>query len=137
LIAWRRFEAIPEDPLPWLLGVARRVLSHQFRQDRRRGALTERLHSFGIASSTPPSLPSDLDSELAAGLLLLSAREREALLLVAWEGLEPDRAARVLGCSAVAFRVRLHRARRRIAAHLVATEVRGNPAYPRMTEELS
>jgi RNA polymerase sigma-70 factor (ECF subfamily) len=39
-------------------------------------------------------------------------------LLVAWEGLDPTCAARVAGCSSAAFRVRLHRARRKAAAHL-------------------
>ncbi len=43
VVCWRRFEEIPVDPLPWLLGVARRVLSTQRRGERRRGALHERL----------------------------------------------------------------------------------------------
>jgi RNA polymerase sigma-70 factor (ECF subfamily) len=36
------------------------------------------------------------------------------LLLTAWEGLTTDQAATVLGCSPQAFRVRAHRARRRL-----------------------
>jgi DNA-directed RNA polymerase specialized sigma24 family protein len=48
----------------------------------------------------------------------LSPREREALLLVAWEGLDPQRAARVVGCAPAAFRARLYRARRQLAAQL-------------------
>jgi RNA polymerase sigma-70 factor (ECF subfamily) len=43
VVCWRRFEEVPVDPLPWLLGVARRVLSTQRRGERRRGALNERL----------------------------------------------------------------------------------------------
>lgn len=43
VVCWRRFEDVPVDPLPWLLGVARRVLSTQRRGERRRGALHERL----------------------------------------------------------------------------------------------
>jgi RNA polymerase sigma-70 factor (ECF subfamily) len=43
VVCWRRFEEVPVDPLPWLLGVARRVLSTQRRGERRRGALHERL----------------------------------------------------------------------------------------------
>jgi RNA polymerase sigma-70 factor (ECF subfamily) len=43
VVCWRRFEEVPVDPLPWLLGVARRVLSTQRRGERRRGALQERL----------------------------------------------------------------------------------------------
>ncbi len=43
VVCWRRFEEVPVYPLPWLLGVARRVLSTQRRGERRRGALHERL----------------------------------------------------------------------------------------------
>jgi RNA polymerase sigma-70 factor (ECF subfamily) len=65
----------------------------------------------------------------------LSEREREALLLVAWEGLDSRRAAQVVGCSPAAFRVRLHRARRRVAD---ALETESNPApHPSIAEEAS
>ena len=37
-------------------------------------------------------------------------------MLVAWEGLDAQRAAVVIGCSQRAFAMRLHRARRRLAA---------------------
>jgi DNA-directed RNA polymerase specialized sigma24 family protein len=42
-------------------------------------------------------------------------------LLVAWEGLDPQRAARVVGCAPAAFRARLYRARRVLAARLDLT----------------
>ncbi len=35
LIAWRRVDDVPAEPLPWLLGVARRVLANQRRGERR------------------------------------------------------------------------------------------------------
>jgi RNA polymerase sigma-70 factor (ECF subfamily) len=60
------------------------------------------------------------DPELAAGFAALSERDREVLRLVAWEGLSLRDAARVLGCSAVACRVRYHRAKSRLAARLDA-----------------
>ncbi|MFI6280318.1 RNA polymerase sigma factor [Streptomyces sp. NPDC050988] len=44
----------------------------------------------------------------------MSDRDREVLMLVSWDGLEPPVAARVMGCSRGAFLVRLHRARRRL-----------------------
>ena len=56
--------------------------------------------------------------ELTDALRVLTEREREALLLVAWDGLSPRDAAVVAGCSSSAFRVRLHRARGRVAAQL-------------------
>src|SRR5690242_18532311 len=46
LVAWRRLDAVPEDGLPWLLGVARRVLANQRRGAARRAALVERLSSL-------------------------------------------------------------------------------------------
>ena len=121
LVAWRRLDSLGEDPLPWLLGVARRVLANQHRAERRRGALTARLGSVlpGPAPDWDP--PAAMSDELAVAMVRLSPQEREALLLVAWEGLEPGRAARAAGCSAAAFRGRLHRARRHVAAALADT----------------
>jgi DNA-directed RNA polymerase specialized sigma24 family protein len=52
----------------------------------------------------------------------LSERDREALLLIAWEGLDPARAAQVAGCSRATFAVRLHRARKRLDRTLFALE---------------
>jgi RNA polymerase sigma-70 factor, ECF subfamily len=110
-IAWRRLDDVPDDALPWLLGCARRVLSHQHRRARRDYALLDRLEA-GVTGPAPN------DGALASALSKLSDRDREVLLLIAWEGLEPTQAARVLGCSRSALAVRLYRARRRLAAHL-------------------
>jgi RNA polymerase sigma-70 factor, ECF subfamily len=119
LVAWRRVDEVPADPLPWLLGTARRVLANQRRGGRRRAALGNRLRED---LATDPggglSLPPGLSDELAAALAKLSDRQREALLLVAWEGLSPQQAACAAGCSAATFRVRFHRARQQVAAHL-------------------
>lgn len=118
LVAWRRLDSLGDDPLPWLLGVARRLLANQRRAERRRGALTLRLEGLVSGQSATWEPPAEMSDRLAAAMTSLSPREREALLLVAWEELEPDRAARAAGCSPAAFRVRLHRARRRIAGQL-------------------
>jgi DNA-directed RNA polymerase specialized sigma24 family protein len=63
-------------------------------------------------------LAGGLDPELEAALWRLSEIEREAVLLVAWEHLTTVAAAASLGISRTAFRVRLHRAGRRLAAEL-------------------
>jgi RNA polymerase sigma-70 factor (ECF subfamily) len=57
---------------------------------------------------------------------MLSERDREVLLLIAWEGLDRARTAAALGCSSEAVSTRLHRARSRLAAALerVASEDR-------------
>ena len=52
----------------------------------------------------------------------LSERDREVLMLVAWEGLDPAGAARVAGCTRATFAVRLHRARKRLDRALFALE---------------
>jgi RNA polymerase sigma factor (sigma-70 family) len=120
LVAWRRLEEIGDDPLPWLLAVARRVLANQRRGDHRRTALVQRLSGATAAADPGWEPPAAMSPELAAALAGLSPREREALLLVAWEGLEPARAARAAGCSPATFRVRLHRARGRVRDQLAA-----------------
>jgi RNA polymerase sigma-70 factor (ECF subfamily) len=124
LVAWRRLDEIPDRTLPWLLGVARRVLADQRRAVRRRRSLSERLHvgalTDGRARDWEP--PSGLTPELASALAALTEHEREALLLVAWDELSATDASRVAGCSAVAFRVRLHRARKRVADRLGVEE---------------
>jgi RNA polymerase sigma factor (sigma-70 family) len=123
LVAWRRLDTLGDDPLPWLLGVARRVLANQQRGDRRRGALAARLQSLVPAHAPDWEPPAAMSDELASAMVRLSPHEREALLLVAWEGLEPARAARAAGCSPAAFRARLHRARRHVGAVLAESSV--------------
>jgi RNA polymerase sigma-70 factor, ECF subfamily len=120
LVAWRRIDSVPVDALPWLLGVARRVLANQRRSEARRGALVDRL--AGVVSRGAVAEPAgEAFGELGDAIAALSPRQREALLLVAWEGLDPQRAARVVGCAPAAFRARLYRARRVLAARLDLT----------------
>jgi RNA polymerase sigma-70 factor (ECF subfamily) len=122
LVAWRRLDDVPDDPLPWLLGVARKVISGQLRGDARRAALHERMLTERTTARRPvPDLPPDpadvvasRDSALAA-LEQLSPMDREALTLLAWDGLDTRQAAEALGISLVAFAVRLHRARKRLS----------------------
>lgn len=61
------------------------------------------------------------ESRVAEALMRLSAKDREAITLVAWEGLRPSEAAVVVGQSPMAFRVRLHRAKRRLREQLGAS----------------
>jgi RNA polymerase sigma-70 factor (ECF subfamily) len=115
LTAWRRLDDVPSDPLPWLLGIARRILANRRRSEARTAALHHRL-----ATTEQPQASDDrrgvwLDEKVENALRALSERDREILLLVAWDGLEPARAARALGARPGAFAVRLHRARRRLA----------------------
>ncbi len=74
--------------------------------------------------------PVELDPTLDRALRGLSQLDREALLLVAWEDLTPGQAAKALGISPVAFRVRLLRARRRFRASL--EEAQAAPPSPHL-----
>lgn len=108
-IAWRRWDDLPTShPLPWLYGVARRVLANARRGARRQDAVVRQLVRVGSYSEEPRT------GELIAALAELSERDREALLLLAWEGLSTREASTALGITHSAFRVRAHRARRRL-----------------------
>lgn len=113
-IAWRRFAEIPEQPLPWLLGVARHVLWRLRRAQGRRDALIERVAATVAASVVDHADVLARRELAAAGLAALSERQREAVLLIAWDGLSQREAAAVVGCAPTAFAVRLHRARARL-----------------------
>src|SRR4029450_12308672 len=56
LVAWRRLSGVAggELALPWLYGVARRVVSEDRRSGRRRDRLLARLSTLGRASDDPP-----------------------------------------------------------------------------------
>lgn len=120
-VAWRRRDLIPEQPLPWLFAIAIRVIANQRRSGKRRRRLGDRLEQE--SSYLPDPEPVDLlhrRDSFAAAFERLSEGDREVLRLIAWDGLASEEAASVLGCSGTAFRVRLHRARRRLAKHLEA-----------------
>jgi RNA polymerase sigma factor (sigma-70 family) len=117
LVAWRRRATLPDDALPWLYGVARRVLSDQRRGASRRRKLRQRLRSAAVEHGPQLELS---DRGLANALGRLSGADREALLLCYWEELEPAQMARVMGCSRGAATVRLHRARTRLRRELEA-----------------
>ncbi|MDA0173538.1 sigma-70 family RNA polymerase sigma factor [Solirubrobacter taibaiensis] len=149
LVAWRRLDEVPEEPLPWLYGTAKHVLANRrrdaARHARRIGAAAaesgvtaargdrgggdaehgddpaaRRRHAArAVADATRD--PADRLAERDAALRAftgLSEPDREALRLVAWERLSLADAARVAGVSRPAFAMRVHRARRRLAARL-------------------
>jgi RNA polymerase sigma-70 factor (ECF subfamily) len=122
LVVWRRLERVPDEPLPWLLGVARRVLANRRRSESRAAALNERL-----AGGRPPQEPTvvspEVDDRVQRALAGLGERDRELVLLIAWEGLRVNEAAQALGVRAGTLAVRLHRARQRLARALADQDV--------------
>lgn len=118
LVAWRRLSDVPGDPLPWLIVVARNTVSGHQRSSYRRSALQNQLEA--LERVAPSAMGADVTAteraETLRALAALTGNEREALLLIAWDGLTSADAAAVAGCTAAAFHVRLHRARRRLRA---------------------
>jgi RNA polymerase sigma-70 factor, ECF subfamily len=112
VVACRRLDRVPQDALPWLLAGARRVLANKRRGAARMQALVDRLARSATVGSAGSGDAMDL---VGIGLGELSERDREVLLLSAWEDLQPSQIATVLGCSRTAAAVRLHRARKRLA----------------------
>ena len=124
MVLARRLDDAPTgaaDVLPWLYGVARRVLANQLRGKRRRSALQDRSQELAVcASRADQDLASVATRDIAIrqGLLTLTEKDREALLLVAWDGLRYEEAARAMGCTHAAFRQRIARARKRLLAQI-------------------
>lgn len=116
LVAWRRPEEVPAGDAGrlWLYGVARRVLSNQRRGERRRGRLAARLRADRQEAVVPGPDEVAGGDEVLRALARLSERDREILLLAAWEGLSHGEIATVLGCSENASAIRVHRARGRL-----------------------
>jgi RNA polymerase sigma-70 factor, ECF subfamily len=112
LSAWRRIDEVPSDPLPWLLGIARGVLSNRRRGQDRNAALITRLRTEHLAHQNPSA--NELDAALVTALGSLSGSDQELLLLVAWERLDTEQLAEVVGLAKGTVAVRLHRARRRL-----------------------
>jgi RNA polymerase sigma-70 factor (ECF subfamily) len=127
LIAWQKFAKIPpgDHAKLWLFGVARNLPLKGFRQHRVADALVERL--AGELRSAPTEhaqIDDQAQAVLRAALAALPERDREILMLTAWEGLTPTEIATVMGISANVVRVRLHRARTRIERRLAGEPTR-------------
>lgn len=132
--AWRRIDEVPsgDGELPWLYTVAGYTLNNLRRGIRRQWAVADRLREHigreytgtAIAADAATSNPgSGVDRRLdriGEALAALSPEDRELLQLTLWEELTPAELAQMLGVEAGVVRSRLHRARTRLRAALVA-----------------
>lgn len=120
LVCWRRLDELPEEPLPWAYGVARNCLANAQRGSRRQQRLAAR-----IATVDPPATamagPGPTDDVLHDALAALRPDDAELLRLWAWEQLAPAEIAVVLGITANAASIRLHRARGKLKDQLRKT----------------
>jgi len=112
LVLWRRLDVVPsDDPLPWCYAVARGCLANAQRSVRRQARLAEKL------ASAPVDAPPD-DTELHLALARLPEPEQELLRLWAWEQLQPHEIGLAMDLTPNAVSIRLHRARKKLAAFL-------------------
>ena len=105
-VVWRRRDLIPDQPLPWLYGIALRVVANQPRSSARRGRLHDRLEQEASSQGAVPEAFDALHHRdvFSRAFRLLAEDDREVLRLIAWDGLDSAEAASVLGCSSAAFR---------------------------------
>lgn len=112
-----RYRADWESALPWLYGIANKLVAEHRRAERRRLRSLERLASTATSSTEvadggqPP-----VSRDLVHALRRLPAGERDALLLVAWGELSYDETAEALGVPVGTVRSRISRARHRLQA---------------------
>ncbi len=124
LTAWRTRRRIPNPALPWLLAVALGHVRNELRSERRQRGLHERFALLEACAASAPDAAVTAEERTVAlqALAGLPPADREALLLVAWDGLTTDQAAAVLGCRPGGLRTRLHRARQRLGSDIIAAK---------------
>ncbi|MCW2918736.1 MAG: putative sigma factor [Actinomycetia bacterium] len=130
LIAFRRrqsYDLARTNAAPWLYGIAtkligehRRAEVRMFRAYARTGVdpLVVEAHDEGVIAAVTAQGQS---SRLAVALASLKARDRDALLLIAWGDLSYEETARALAVPVGTIRSRLNRARRQLREALGAS----------------
>jgi RNA polymerase sigma factor (sigma-70 family) len=134
-VAWRRREDLPWDcPLPWLYGVAYKVLANQWRSRFRQRRATAH---FRASEDDPDPGPEPQvvraadEQQVLDALAALRPDDREVIRLAAWEDLSRDEVAAALDCSANAATKRLNRALDHLAAELGTTGRNGQRFFRR------
>lgn len=116
--AWRNLSSMrdPTRPLPWLYGIARNVVGEYYHSAARHPEQpAEDMGERAVAARTDAV---DASIDVTRALRSLSADDQEILMLSAWEDLTPKDIAEVLNISPNTARVRIHRARTRLAQAL-------------------
>ncbi len=125
VVALQRADKVPrgDETLPWLFGVARNVVRHAERSNRRRMRLTTKAMREPTGTVQSPEtqvIRRSEDEALAAGIGRLSQSDQEVVRLRAWEDLNAPAIAEVLGCSVSAAEKRVTRAFKRLEKTLRA-----------------
>jgi RNA polymerase sigma factor (sigma-70 family) len=126
LTASRGYDPGRGEPTAWLLGITARLIAGARRRWGRELAATARIAGRRLIDQGDiERLEERIDAARSSQAVIealgrLKPRAREALLLVGADGLTPSEAARVLGISPAAFRMRLSGARRALNSALAA-----------------
>lgn len=118
LVCWRRLEEMPDEPLAWVYAVARNCLANAERARRRQNQLIVRIFRYDPPVRHADDNGDDPSPQLLAALDRLPAIDAELVRLWAWEELGPAQIAQVVGMSANAVSIRLHRARQKLKTWL-------------------
>ena len=128
----------PGEPVAWMFGIARNVVAGERRRRAKEARATAHVRGRELVDEDDvAALQERIDGESAAralyrDLVELPEGERAVLELVALDGLSVGEAGQALGIGAVAARVRLHRARRRLRSRLDLLEL-GPSDLPEVT----
>lgn len=115
LTAWRRRDDVPREAvLPWLYRTAGFTLANHRRKARDLPVETLPEPDPSPRVGSDPEVSALFDAELRGALATVSDRDREILLLHAWEGLDGAQLAAVLGISRSGADAALSRARKRL-----------------------
>ncbi|WP_205881404.1 RNA polymerase sigma factor [Leucobacter coleopterorum] len=140
-----RYDTAVQTALPWLLGIATRLIRRRRRDEIaswRATAASQGLGGDGTVHAVyDPSGEADdrIDAGLAMSSIALAVaklpkRDRDVLTLCAWSELDSVGIAEALGIPEGTVRSRLHRVRKTLRTHLEAGKVRGNAGLARETE---
>lgn len=119
LQAWRRRDALPEEPQRrrmWLFTIAAHVLSNHHRSRRRRTALTDRLRDR--LAGTSPEVDLTETQAVRDAVLRLNQAHRELVMLIHWDGFTIVEAAELLGLNPSTARGRYSAARETLKSAL-------------------
>ena len=138
LEAWRRRDdvvLVDDEALPWLYGVARRIVQQRWRTAVRHRRALSRLPTYAVAVDHADEVAARLDDQeslrrLSDALALLRPAEREVLVLCVWQGLDYASASVALGVPIGTVRSRLSRARARLKDTHQAYRLECTPEVP-------
>jgi RNA polymerase sigma factor (sigma-70 family) len=118
-----RYRTDQPDARPWLYGISTRLVGQHRREEAREYRLRRAIPPDGAEPGHEDRVAADVTAQgwrgpLATALAGLPARDRDVLLLIAWEALSYEEVATALAIPVGTVRSRLHRARTTIRTAL-------------------